>query len=488
MLILLCILLPVAAGALLPLFRFRKEILRDVYVLVFTLLTSAAVLQLLLAPGETVLEIGEIYPGLRIAFRADGIAKIYAALIAALWPLCVLYGFAYMRHEERPNSFFAWYTVTYGVTLACAFSADLFTLYLFYECLSLSTLPLVSHKQDEASLRAGRLYVLYTVTGAALGFVAMAVVFGCTGTLDFVPGGILTSADPTLLSTMRWVFVLAFLGFGVKAAVFPLSAWLPEASVAPTPVTALLHAVAVVNTGAFAVARVTYETFGAELLRGSTQQAVCALLACFTMVFGSATAVRVNHLKRRLAWSTVSNLSYMLMGICLLTAPGLTGALTHLIFHGLMKITLFLCAGAIITQCGLNYVREMGGLIRVMPAVCVIFAIASCALVGTPPLVGFVSKLQLLNAASLEGSWLGIVSMVALIVSAVLTAIYLFSAVGVMCFRPAGPAVLALGDRRHDAPWEMLLPLLLFTAAQLVLGVWSSPLTDLLRTVSGSMV
>ena len=257
---------------------------------------------------------------------------------------------------------------------------------------------------------------------------------------------------------------------------------------APTPVTALLHAVAVVNTGAFAVARVTYEIWGAETLIGTAPQWIAVLLSCLTLVYASATAVRENHLKRRLAWSTVSNLSYMLMGISLMTAGGLTGAFTHLVFHGLMKITLFLCAGAIITQCGLHYVREMGGLIRVMPAVCVLFAVASVALVGTPPLVGFVSKWQLLIAASETGAWYGTAAIASVIVSAVLTAIYLFSAVGVMCFRPASGAVGAILPHRKDAPWEMLLPLILLALSLIVLGFFSAPAVAWFRKAAESML
>ena len=482
------LLLPLVSGALLPLFRFRREGWRNAYVLFFTLLTSVLTLWLLLSGEALSLSVAEIYPGLCLAFRLDDASRLFAGLVAVLWPLCVLYGFAYMRHEERPNTFFAWYTMSYGVTLCCALSANLFTLYIFYECLSLVTLPLVSHKQDKASIRAGRLYIAYTITGAALGFIAMAVAMQYGLTLDFTPGGVLTGeAAQASAELLRWVWLLAFLGFGVKAAVLPLSAWLPAASVAPTPVTALLHTVAVVNTGAFAVMRVTYGTWGTELLKGSVPQGIALGLSCLTLLYASATAVRENHLKRRLAWSTVSNLSYMLMGLCLMTADGVTGALAHLVFHGLMKITLFLCAGAILTQTGLNHVREMGGLHRVMPLTCALFAIASVALVGTPPLVGFVSKWQLLTAAADLGGWMGLLAIASVILSSVLTAIYLFSAVGVMCFRPAGPALGSEPLQRREAPWEMWLPLCLLTLSLLALGVWSSPLLNLMRAASVSL-
>ena len=264
----------------------------------------------------------------------------------------------------------------------------------------------------------------------------------------------------------------AFLGFGVKAAVAPFSAWLPAASVAPTPVTALLHAVAVVNAGAFAVMRVTYDVFGTELLFGTFAQTAALAIACFTILLGACMAVRERHLKRRLAWSTVSNLSYMLMGAALMTEAGLEGALTHLVFHGLMKIVLFFCAGAILVRTGKEYVQDIRGFGKVMPWTCACFTVAAAALTGIPPLCGFVSKWRLLSAAVATGLPMGIAATVTIIAAAVLTAVYVLSPVMAMYFRPLNQENRDLAGAGKDPDWRMLLPIAAIAVMTVVAGLW----------------
>ena len=282
--------------------------------------------------------------------------------------------------------------------------------------------------------------------------------------------------------------MLAFIGFGTKAAVFPMYAWLPAASVAPTPVTALLHAVAVVNAGAYAVIRVIYYSFGASFLYGSVAQIIAVCLACFTILFGSAMAVREQHFKRRLAYSTVSNLSYMLMGAALMTPGGMVGSLSHLIFHGLMKIGLFYCAGAVLVQTGKEYVQDLRGMGRVMPFTFTCFTIGSIAMVGIPPLCGFVSKWNLLTAAADTGSWWGIVAIATLIISAILTAVYLFTVVSVAWFRPLDASDAALAGKNTDPGWQMKLPLALLCVMVVLCGVFSTPLVQWLRSVAAGLV
>ncbi|MBR6955256.1 MAG: proton-conducting membrane transporter [Clostridia bacterium] len=479
------LLLPVLAGALLPLLRFRSPRARAVYVTLAVLGTSALALVNLLTQRDRLFPVGELLPGLAIAFRLDGKAAVFTALAAFLWPFSSLYAFSYMEHEARPNRFFAWYTMAFGVTLALAASANLFTLYLFYECLTLVTLPLVNHKDDAASRRAGVSYAAWTMGGAALGFIALmvSVAFGGESAL-FAPGGVLDASRIAGHETvLRIVFLLGFIGFGAKAAVIPFQHWLPQASVAPTPVTALLHAVAVVNAGAFAVIRLIFDVFGTALLSGTFAQSAALSLACATVVLGSVMAVREQHLKRRLAWSTVSNLSYMLMGAALMTPEGQTGALTHLVFHGLMKITLFFCAGAIQVKAGKEYVQEMRGLGQAMPVTCGVFLYAGTALVGTPLLCGFVSKWNLLTAAGALGGWMGILSIASLIVSTVLTAVYVLEPAIVMLLRPRRPEDSPLPDRTGDPDARMLLPMLLFCLLMLAGGLWSAPLVSFLRTL-----
>ena len=287
---------------------------------------------------------------------------------------------------------------------------------------------------------------------------------------------------------LKFVFLLAFVGFGTKAAVFPMYAWLPAASVAPTPVTALLHAVAVVNAGAYAVLRVIYYSFGASFLYGTWAQTVALLLSCFTILFGSTMAVREQHFKRRLAYSTISNLSYMLMGAALMTPDGMTGSLSHLVIHGVIKITLFYCAGAILIKTGKEYVQDLRGYSRIMPATCGIFLLGSIALVGTPPLAGFVSKWNLLTAASATGLPMGTVAIVCLIISAILTAIYLFTAALPMYFRPLNADQAQLAGQKLDPSWMMLLPMGILCALMIGLGLWSQPLVTFLRNISAGVI
>ncbi len=487
MLIFLTLLVPLLGGAAMAFIRFPHGKARAIYVESVVCLTSLMVLSLLLTRTEETVILYHLIDKLLLAFRLDGTACTFAGLVAVLWPIASLYAFEYMKHEERENSFLSWYTMSYAATLAVAFSANLFTLYVFYECLTLITLPLVIHKKDALSIRAGRKYLLYSITGAALAFIALIVLFFISGTTDFTLGGVLTAELAASHTTMIPVaFLLAFIGFGTKAAVFPMHAWLPAASVAPTPVTALLHAVAVVNTGAFAVLRVIYYSFGADFLRGTWGQTAALLLACVTIVYGSSMAVKEQHLKRRLAWSTISNLSYMLMGAALMSPAGMVGSLSHMVIHGVTKITLFYCAGAILVRTGKEYIQDVRGYAKLMPVTCAAFVVAGLSLVGTPPLAGFVSKFNLLTAAA-DAGVLGVIAIASLIISAILTAIYLFTVIGPMYFRPLNADMAHLADFNRDPNWMMLVPFALLMVMIIALGLWSTPLVTFLRNVAAGL-
>ena len=487
MLLYLTLFIPLLFGALLPLFRFKSLKSRGIYAEAVVILTSILTWILLLTRRDVRFDLLTVMDGLTLSFKVDGMSCVFAGLVSILWPLASLYGFEYMTHEERPNTFFAFYTMTYAVTLAVAMAANMFTLYVFYECLTLITLPLVVHKQDAKSIRAGRKYLYYSISGAAMAFIALVFTLHYGATTDFTLGGLL---DMTKVAghehILHLVFLLAFVGFGTKAAVFPMYAWLPAASVAPTPVTALLHAVAVVNAGAYAVLRVIYYAFGADFLYGTTAQAIALGIACFTIVFGSAMAVKEQHFKRRLAYSTISNLSYMLMGAARMTPAGMTGSLSHLIFHGVMKITLFYCAGAILVRTEQEYVQDLRGFAKVMPFTCGVMLISSVAMVGIPPLCGFVSKWNLLTAAAETGLAMGTVGVAALIVSAVLTAIYLFTVALPMYFRPLNEGA-AIAENR-DPSWMMKLPLAILTLLVIGLGLCSQPIVTFLRQISSGVI
>ena len=297
--------------------------------------------------------------------------------------------------------------------------------------------------------------------------------------------GLILGDLPTGLA-MGAVGELAFMGFGVKAAVCPFNAWLPQAGVAPTPVTALLHAVAVVKSGAFAIIRLTYYSFGVDFLKGTWAQATVMLVVMFTVVYGCSRAVKETHLKRRLAYSTISNLSYILFGVTIMTPAGLVGALTHLIFHAVIKICSFFCAGAVIHQTGKQYVHELDGMGYKMPCVFGIFTVSALALMGVPGLAGFISKWNLASAAVESGNPVAYFGIACLLISALLTAIYMLSIV-VRAFFPEKGFDDSQIKENKDPNWKMLLPLFVFVFFIVAFGLYSQPLTDFFRDVAAGL-
>ena len=478
-LILIPILLPILGGLFLLLYRDPGDRARSIYVECVAVITSILVLILLFFAGREPITVYSFIQGFSISFRIDGMAALFAGMLAFMWPFAQLYAFSYMEGSQDRQAFFAFYLMTYGVSLAMAFSANLVTMYVAFEMLTLVTLPLVTHYQDSESLYAGRRYMIYCVAGASLGFVAVVM-----GTLDgggiFRWGGSLGSTFAPEL--MRAVFLLGFFGFGVKAALFPLFRWLPVASVAPTPVTALLHAVAVVNSGMFAVTRLTWYSFGPDLLLGSAAQTVCVLTAAFSMVFGAVMALRQRHFKRRLAYSTMSNLSYMLLGIALMTTAGLLGGLSHMLFHSVIKMSLFLCAGAFMHVTGREYIYEINGMGRQMPVTFACYTLGALSLTGVPLFCGFVSKWRLLTAALDAGTAAGKVGAGALLISAFLCAIYTLI-ISIRAFFPYG-STDSSGPAVREADWRMLLPIVVFTVLNVALGVASGPVISFLTRIA----
>ena len=467
---------PLLGGLILPHLKIKSRKARTVYVEVVTLLASILVLRLLKTGAETVTLIN-YSKAFRLSFGLDGMGKTFLGLMAFLWPLAALYASEYMEHEEREDSFFSFYTMTYGVMILFCCARNLFTMYVLFECITLVTLPLVWHKKDSKSIRAARAYIRYSIGCAAFAFAAM-ILLSIYGNGDFQTGGIIEEM-PRQLANLT--FLAAFFGFGVKAAVFPLCAWLPRASAAPTPVTALLHAVAVVNAGVFAVLRVIYHVFGTELLLGSWAQTIALSFSAATIVFGAWMAVRDTHVKRKLAYSTVSNLGYMLLGASLMSADGMAGSLAHMVCHGLMKILLFFCIGAVMVKTGRTQVSQMRGLARRMPLTFAFFTIGAIALMGIPPLCGFISKFHLINAAVAAGgtwAWLGTAC---LLLSSLLTAVYTLSMLLPAFFLPLEDYADLPG--RCDPGLRMLVPFALIAAACLLLGVYSRPLMQILRAI-----
>lgn len=485
--IILVILIPIIAGALVPMLSFKKRWHMEVFLESAVILNSILVWYLLLHHSDSTFLLAHFTGDLSICFKVDGMGMVFAGLVSALWPFATLYAFEYMTKEEHEKIFFLFYTMTYGITLGIALSANLLTMYFFYELLTLVTVPLVMHTLTREAILASRKYLYYSLGGAAFAFIGLIMIIIYGTTTDFILGGVL---DLTKIggrtNVLLFVYVMAFLGFGVKAAVFPFNSWLPQAGVAPTPVTALLHAVAVVKSGAFAIIRLTYYSFGVDFLKGTWAQTTVMLVVMFTIVYGCSRAVKETHLKRRLAYSTISNLSYILFGVTIMTPLGLVGALTHLIFHAVIKICSFFCAGAIIHQTEKQYVHELDGMGYRMPCVSGIFTLSALALMGVPGLAGFISKWNLASAAAESGNPVAYFGIACLLISALLTAIYMLTIV-VRAFFPGKDFDDSSIKEFKDPNWKMLLPLFVFVFFIIAFGLYSQPLTDFFRDVAAGL-
>ncbi len=502
---LILILFPILGGFGIFRIPFKSRKIMCIYTESVTILTSLLSFAMILFRSEGVFRLFTFVSKFDIAFSLDGTGTVFCALISFLWPLATLYSFEYMKHETTSGSckettFFGFYVMTFGVTLGIATASNLLTMYVFYEMLTLVTVPLIIFSLSREATLATRTYLYYSLGGAAFAFITLVFLSSFADTLDFVPGGILsydrasgivTVAEGTIagaassvpVGLLQLVYLFGFFGFGVKAAVCPLNSWLPKAGVAPTPVTALLHAVAVVKSGAFAIIRITYFSFGPDFLKDSFAQYIPMAIVIFTIVYGCSQAVRERHIKRRLAYSTISNLSYILFGALLLSPAGLVGALSHMLFHGVMKICSFFCAGSVICGTGKEYVYELDGLGRRMKFTFFAFTVSALALMGVPGLCGFISKWNLATAASESGNVLAYVGIGALLVSALLTAIYMLQIV-VRAYFPRNSFRYEGIQKYHDPGWQMLVPFGIFVILMFAFGLFSIPVTDLLREVA----
>jgi multicomponent Na+:H+ antiporter subunit D len=422
--------------------------------------------------------LARILPGVELAFRVDALGLLFALGASVLWIATSFYSIGYMRSlaEHAQTRYFACFALALSATMGVAFSANLFTLFLFYEALTLATYPLVAHKETPEARAGARKYVIYLL-GAAKAFLLAAIVltYNVAGTLEFHKGGIFPasalSAQPVFLSV---VFALFLFGFA-KNAVMPLHSWLPAAMVAPTPVSALLHAVAVVKTGVFSTVRVFLFVFGPEAMRLLGVDNLALAVAAVTILVGSLLALGQNNLKARLAFSTVSQLSYIVMGAALLTPSGIVGGIAHLTNHAVSKITLFLCAGSIYVSTHKTDVSQLSGLAKQMPWTMAAFTLATLSLVGIPPASGFISKWYLAVGSVERGSmW----TLAVLLTSSLLSAAYLIPIVYRAYFEDAPDAA---EHRVAEVPW-MVVPLVLTALVSVLLGLYPNPVLTLARS------
>ncbi len=455
-LMLAAIVIPFAAALVIPLFR-RAPNPREAVTLVAAAALFLAVLSLLpsVLGGARPEWVGvAVLPGVAFAFAVEPLGMLFALVASALWVVNSIYSIGYMRaHDEpRQTGYYVCFAIALGSTIGLAFSRNLFTLFLFYEALTISTYPLVAHHRDAEAMRSGRLYLLLLLgTSMVLFLPAIAATYVLAGTTDFAPGGILggKASDLTL------AVLLALYAFGIgKAALMPLHFWLPAAMVAPTPVSALLHAVAVVKAGVFTVLKVVVYVFGIDTLASTGASAWLVYVASFSLLAASVVALGRDNLKARLAYSTVSQLAYVVLGAALATTASVAGSGVHIAMHAAGKITLFFCAGAIQVAAHKYNVSEMNGLGRRMPVTMFAFLIGSLSIIGLPPLGGAWSK-WLLSLGALDSGYRFVLAV--LMLSSLLNVAYLLSIVGRAFFLAPADAGEAAGVR--EAPIACLVPL-----------------------------
>ncbi|QGA83247.1 cation:proton antiporter [Halomicrobium sp. LC1Hm] len=344
--------------------------------------------------------------GIELALEVDALGLLFGLLASLLWIVTSFYSIGYMRglDEHAQTRYFASFAASLAAAVGVAFASNLLTLFVFYELLTVATYPLVTHDETDEARAAGRKYLTYTFGGGVAVLAGTVLLYAATETTAFTPGGIaeLATTDPTIA---RAIFALLVTGFGVKAALMPMHSWLPDAMVAPTPVSGLLHAVAVVKSGVFGLARVILDVFGPETVESLGVGLPLAVVATATLLIASIIALGRDNLKRRLAYSTISQLSYIVLGLALLKESALIGGLLHIPAHAFMKLTLFFCAGAIHVETHTDDISDMAGIGRRMPLTMAAFAVASAGMAGIPLLAGFVSKWYIVIGAIEGGGW-----------------------------------------------------------------------------------
>lgn len=481
--LLLAVLAPLA-GAGLVLATGKKPNLREACSFIAAVATFGLVASLLPAVlhGTTFkFTVFQLLPGLSVSLRADALSMIFAAAASFLWILTVFYAAGYMRSlgEHAQTRFNTCFALALFGAIGCAFADNLLTLYLFYEIVSICTYPLVAHHQDEEGYEGAKKYLTYlTTTAKGLILPAMVLIYVLSGTLDFAPNihtGILPAGahDAVIVA----LYICCILGFA-KNGIMPLHNWLPSAMVAPTPVSALLHAVAVVKVGVFSTVRVMLYVFGVDLMDRLHLGLPTAYFVAITILVGSIVALSKDNLKARLAYSTVSQLSYIVLGVALLTPTGIEGGLFHIAAHAFGKITLFFCAGAIYVATHKKNISQLSGLGRAMPFTFGAFAVASLSMIGAPPVGGFISKLYLLVGA-LDARSIGIVLI--LITSTLLNAAYFVPVVYQGFF--GKPSDEDAHHPAHEAPLAMVVPLCITAAISAAIGVFPDVFLTLAQEV-----
>lgn len=438
-----------------------------------------------------------ITQGLELKFRVDALGIFFAITASFLWIITSFYSIGYVRslNEHAQTRYFACFAVALSATIGVAFSANMFTTFLFYEIITLCTYPLVAHKETEEALKGARRYITYLLgTSVAFQLFAVVMTYNAAGTLEFSDQGILNNVRGQVSDTFLIITFVLFMAGITKAAIMPLHSWLPAAMVAPTPVSALLHAVAVVKTGVFVVIKVVLHIFGIDLLTQLGLGTALAYFASFTIVIASIIALKQDNLKRRLAYSTVSQLSYVILGVALLTPSGITGSIMHIVLHAFGKITLFFAAGAIYVAAHKTNISELDGIGKQMPFTMGAFTVGALSMIGVPPLGGFISKWYI-ALGSIEAKEMPILAVLA--GSTILNACYFMPIVYAAFFKESAECQLSSVKNSdthhltpdtshsslHEAPAFMVVPLVFTAIGALALFFYPSLFLDLTRLV-----
>lgn len=494
-LILLSIFFPVLSGLYL-LIRYRTPAMGDgktkrkallavtgIFLVITALFTLAALLT-----GKESFTLFYLTKTLPITFAIDRTGALFSLLTVIIMLCAGFFSFAYMKHEEREGRYYGYYLLVFGVLNALCFAGNLITFYLFFELLTLSSMPLVLHNGSREAVMAGLKYLFYSLCGAYAALFGIYFVYQNSATLTFTAGGVLTPAAVTGQGGfLLFTAFLMILGFGVKAGMFPMHAWLPTAHpAAPAPASAILSAV-IVKAGVLAVIRTVYYIFGTDFLRGSWMQTAWACLTLITVFMGSMLAYREPVLKKRLAYSTVSQLSYILFGLAVMDGTALAGSLLHVLAHGFIKAALFLCAGAIIYTTGKTRVDELRGIGKEMPLTIWCYTIVSLGLIGIPPTGGFISKWYLAMGSLQSGlPILNVLGPVILLISALLTAGYLLP-VTIQGFFPGADYNYSRLQKREPSKL-MTIPIVILTILSVLLGLFPNPITDYLTAIVSAVL
>jgi len=407
--------------------------------------------------------------GLDFILRADALGVMFVSLSSILWLFTTIYAIGYLEGSPNRGRFFGFFSLCVASTVGIALAGNLFTFLLFYEFLTLSTYPLVVHRGTEKAMSAGRQYLAYTLGGGMVLLLGVAAMHVLLGDVEFAAGAAMHNVDESLYPALQGIFFLLIAGLGVKAAIVPLHGWLPTAMVAPAPVSALLHAVAVVKAGAFGIVRVVYDVYGINFAEQLNLLLPLSIMAAITIIYGSIRALGQVDLKRRLAFSTVSQVSYITLGVSLFGPVGTAGGLVHLLHQGLMKITLFFCAGNYAETLGVKRIDQLDGVGRRMPATSVAFTIGAMGMIGLPPLAGFISKWYLgIGAINTDMHWvIGV-----LVSSSLLNAAYFLPLLRRIWFAEAPqkwPEERFM-RWRETTPW-LLIPALVTAAFSIAAGI-----------------